>query len=87
MVRRRQQRSYRGTWPVLDHTLKSLDNGWEKEPAVRLAIHDAGPEPVAVVHEENWPPEDLQWRDADTRCDPESSLKNQLECGIGVLRH
>jgi uncharacterized protein len=45
-----------------DHTLKGLDNGWEKEPTVRLAIYDAGPEPVAVVGEENWPPKDIQWR-------------------------
>lgn len=44
------------------HTLKGLDNGWEKELPVRLAIHDAGPEPIAVVGEESWPPEDLQWR-------------------------
>ncbi len=45
-----------------DHTLKGLDNGWEKEPAVRLAIYESGPEPVAVVGEENWPPNDLHWR-------------------------
>lgn len=45
-----------------DYTLKGLDNGWDREPAVRLAIHDVGPEPVAVVHEEHWPPSDLQWR-------------------------
>jgi putative CocE/NonD family hydrolase len=45
-----------------DHTLKGLDNGWDKQPPVRLAIHDAGPEPVAVVGEQHWPPGDLQWR-------------------------
>ncbi len=45
-----------------DHTLKGLDNGWEKEPPVRLAIYDNGPEPVAVAGEQTWPPEDLQWR-------------------------
>jgi predicted acyl esterase len=45
-----------------DHTLKGLDNGWEKEPAVRLGIYDSGPEPVAVAGEQNWPPKDLQWR-------------------------
>ncbi|WP_250528330.1 CocE/NonD family hydrolase [Caballeronia sp. GAWG2-1] len=45
-----------------DHTLKGIDNGWDSEPAVRLAIHDNGPEPVAVVGEHNWPPGDLQWR-------------------------
>lgn len=45
-----------------DYTLKGLDNGWDKEPAVRLAIHDSGPDPVAVVGEPSWPPDDLQWR-------------------------
>lgn len=45
-----------------DHTLKGLDNGWDKEPAVRLAIYDGGPEPVAETGEENWPPRDLRWR-------------------------
>ncbi len=45
-----------------DHTLKGLDNGWASEPAVRLAITDAGPEPVAVVREKTWPPSGLTWR-------------------------
>lgn len=45
-----------------DHTLKGLDNGWDREPAVRLAIYDHGPEPVTVVGEDHWPPDDLQWR-------------------------
>ena len=45
-----------------DHTLKGLDNGWATEPAVRLAITEAGPDPVAVVSEETWPPKDLTWR-------------------------
>ncbi len=46
-----------------DHTLKGLDNGWAREPRVRLAITEAGSDPVAVVHEEAWPPRDLTWRE------------------------
>jgi putative CocE/NonD family hydrolase len=45
-----------------DCTLKGLDNGWDDEPAIRLAITEAGPDPVAIVHEASWPPEDLVWR-------------------------
>ena len=45
-----------------DHVLKGTDNGWDKEPAVRLAIYDGGPEPAAVVGEENWPPNGLERR-------------------------
>lgn len=45
-----------------DHTLKGLDNGWSNQPRVRLAIHEAGPEPAAVVGEDQWPPEKLKWR-------------------------
>lgn len=43
------------------HFLKGDDNGWPGTPAVRLAIHDAGPDPVAVIGESHWPPEDLTW--------------------------
>jgi predicted acyl esterase len=45
-----------------DHTLKNVDNGCAARPHVRLAIHDAGAEPVAVVMESQWPPADLEWR-------------------------
>ena len=45
-----------------DHVLKGLDNGWAERPAVRLAIHDQGPDPVAVTEEESWPPGDVAWR-------------------------
>jgi predicted acyl esterase len=45
-----------------DRTLKGLDNGWDDDPAVRLAITEAGPDPAAVVHETSWPPSDLVWR-------------------------
>lgn len=44
-----------------DHALKGADNGWDTTPAVRLAIHDDGPDPVAVVGEPDWPPPDLTW--------------------------
>ena len=42
------------------HTLKRMDAGWDKEPPVRLAIHDAGPVPIAVMGKQHWPPDDLQ---------------------------
>jgi len=45
-----------------DHTLKQLDNGWDTEAPVRLAIYDRGAEPVAVMGEQQWPPHDLQPR-------------------------
>jgi predicted acyl esterase len=45
-----------------DHTLKGLANGWDKEPAVRLAVTEAGADPAAIVHEDAWPPRDLAWR-------------------------
>jgi putative CocE/NonD family hydrolase len=45
-----------------DCTLKGLDNGWDDAPAIRLAIMEAGPDPVAIVHETAWPPENLIWR-------------------------
>ncbi len=45
-----------------DHFLKGADNGWDKEPAVRLAIYDTGEKPAAVTNEEAWPPNDLTWR-------------------------
>lgn len=44
-----------------DHVLKGQDNGWDREPPVRLAIHDHGPDPDAVTGEEAWPPRDLAW--------------------------
>ena len=54
-----------------DHVLKGDDNGWGSEPAVRLAIHEAGADPVVVTHESSWPPDDLTWSrlhlDAATR--------------------
>ena len=46
-----------------DHFLKGADNGWEREPAIRLAIYDTGSKPpAAVTKEEAWPPNDLTWR-------------------------
>ena len=44
-----------------DHVLKGDDNGWDTQPAVRVAIHDAGAQPVEVVHEAHWPPAGLTW--------------------------
>jgi predicted acyl esterase len=45
-----------------DHFLKQEDNGWEREPRVRLAITESGPNPAAVVDEDAWPPADVRWR-------------------------
>ncbi len=45
-----------------DHFLKGADNGWDNEPAVRLAIYDTGSKPAAVTKEEAWPPSDLTWQ-------------------------
>ena len=43
------------------HFLKGVDNGWQAEPAIRLAIYEGGPEPAAVTGESEWPPSDLTW--------------------------
>ena len=45
-----------------DHFLKGLENGWDRQPAVRLAITEAGPDPVTVLHEDAWPPRDVEWK-------------------------
>ncbi|MCB0926153.1 MAG: CocE/NonD family hydrolase [Mycobacterium sp.] len=45
-----------------DHFLKREDNGWHRAAPVRLAVHDEGPDPVAVLAEKSWPPEDLTWK-------------------------
>ena len=45
-----------------DHFLKGADNGWEREPRVRLAISENGPDPVAVLQEDAWPPNDVTWQ-------------------------
>ncbi len=54
-----------------NHFLKDVENGWEQQAAVRLAITETGAEPVAVTGETAWPPPDLLWRklslDAATR--------------------
>lgn len=44
-----------------DHFLKGVDNGWESAPPVRIAVHDEGPEPAAVLGDSDWPPADLNW--------------------------
>ena len=44
-----------------DHFLKGLDNGWEREPAARIAIHEFGDAPAVVTKEATWPPGDLNW--------------------------
>jgi predicted acyl esterase len=45
-----------------DHFLKGLQNGWNEQPAVRLAITETGPEPASVVHEDAWPPHNVEWQ-------------------------
>jgi putative CocE/NonD family hydrolase len=44
-----------------DHFLKGIDNGWQREALVRLAIYDVGAKPAEVIRENAWPPEGLEW--------------------------
>ena len=44
-----------------DHFLKGEDNGWDRTAPIRLAVHEEGPEPVAVLGEPSWPPPYLEW--------------------------
>jgi predicted acyl esterase len=44
-----------------DHFLKGLENGWDRQAPVRLAITEAGAEPAMVVAEDAWPPRDVTW--------------------------
>ena len=44
-----------------DHFLKGIDNGWQDEPPVRLAVYDVGSRPAAIVGTAAWPPNGLQW--------------------------
>lgn len=44
-----------------DRHLKDRDNGWDNQPAVRLAITESGSEPAAILAETAWPPPDLTW--------------------------
>ncbi|HEX7359708.1 MAG TPA: CocE/NonD family hydrolase [Bryobacteraceae bacterium] len=44
-----------------DFTLKGIQNGLDREPPVRLAIYDEGPDPIAVTTSESWPPANLIW--------------------------
>ena len=45
-----------------DYFLKGLKNGWNEQPAVRLTITEAGPDPASIVHEDAWPPRDVKWQ-------------------------
>jgi len=44
-----------------DHFLKDADNGWASEPAVRVAVYEAGATPVAIEHASEWPPDGIAW--------------------------
>jgi predicted acyl esterase len=44
-----------------DRFLKGIDNGWERQPSVRLAIYDIGSQPAKIVGVDSWPPSGLQW--------------------------
>lgn len=46
-----------------DHFLRDADNGWDQEPAVRIAIHDEGSAPVEIRHTSDWPPPDVAWQE------------------------
>lgn len=54
-----------------DHFLKGIDNGWQDQPPVRLAVYDAGSKPAEVAWVDAWPPKELIWSalslDADSR--------------------
>jgi hypothetical protein len=43
------------------HTLKGMENALPLEAPVRLAIYDEGPDPVAVLLSDSWPPGNLSW--------------------------
>ncbi len=45
-----------------DHFLKGVDNEWDRQPSVRLAISEGGPDPALVVQEDAWPPRDVEWK-------------------------
>jgi predicted acyl esterase len=68
-----------------DHFLKGLQNGWDEQPAVRLAITEAGPDPASVVHEDAWPPDDVEWQklwlDATTKT---MQLEQTVAAGVAA---
>ncbi|MGN6330839.1 MAG: CocE/NonD family hydrolase, partial [Motilibacteraceae bacterium] len=39
-----------------DHLLRGEDNGWDRRPAARIAVHEEGPEPAEVLMADTWPP-------------------------------
>ena len=45
-----------------DRFLKGVENGWDERPAIHLEIYDSGPDPVATIQENAWPPANLDWR-------------------------
>ncbi len=56
------QRATAARIAFFDRFLKGVANGWDQKPSVHLEIHDGGPDPVAVVEEDAWPPGNLNWR-------------------------
>jgi len=64
-----------------DHVLKGQDNGWDARPPVRLAVHEAGPDPAQVSDEQAWPPLDLDW--TDLHLDLEHAVLDQKPPGTG----
>jgi hypothetical protein len=64
-----------------DYILKGLENGWDSQPAVRLAIQERGAEPAAVLGEDSWPPKNLNWQrlwlDAETGAMTEAGVPKQ----------
>ena len=73
-----------------DWVLRGVDNGWAATPPVRLTVHDAGPRPVAVTEETQWPPADLQWRrlqlDAARRSVEETDPAADARASFGLRR-
>ncbi len=44
-----------------EHFLCGVANGWDVEPAVRLAIYESGGQAAEVKASNEWPPEDVTW--------------------------
>ncbi len=45
-----------------DHVLRDEPNGWQDRPAVRIAVHEAGPDPAEIWMTDQWPPSGLDWQ-------------------------
>ncbi len=44
-----------------DHFLKGIDNRWQHEPPVRIAVYEVGSKPAEIILTDAWPPKGLDW--------------------------